>query len=127
MTNSPVSWWISQLSEVVTTPSRVTLRRSHASFGAEKYGSSTSPVRWAKVSLCTASSAQMLSARRSCHTIMFDSGLPVSGSQASTVSPWLAMVTTSIGTPALETAARPAPTTEASSSWGSCSTPPPGR
>ena len=68
-----------------------------------------------------------LSARRSGQTIRFDSGRPVSGSQASTDSPWLAMVTISIGTPASATAARPALTTEARRSCGSCSTRPPGR
>ena len=44
------------MSVVVTTPSVVTLRRSQAIFGAEKYGSSTSPVRAASMSACSASS-----------------------------------------------------------------------
>ncbi len=45
VTRAPVSWCTSPESRVVTTPSRVTWRRSHACFGAEKYGSSTRPVR----------------------------------------------------------------------------------
>ncbi len=36
VTNSPVSWCSSHVSDVVTTPADSTLRRSHAIFGAEK-------------------------------------------------------------------------------------------
>ena len=49
------------------------------------------------------------------------------GPTPGTVSPWLARATASIGTPAAATACRPASSTEASSSCGSCSTPPPAR
>ncbi|CAB4996548.1 unannotated protein [freshwater metagenome] len=75
---------------MVTTPSRVTCRRNQAILGAEKYGSSTSPVRLARSSAASpsaATSAQIGSDRRSCHTIACDSGSPVTGFQASTVSP----------------------------------------
>ena len=78
VTNSPHSWCTSQESVVVTTPSVVRLRRSHAIFGAEKYGSSTSPVRAASMSACSASSSHSRLARRSCQTIAGDSGRPVS-------------------------------------------------
>ena len=56
VTNSPQSWCTSQLSVVVTTPSVVTWRRSQVIFGAEKYGSSTSPVRAATISALVAQS-----------------------------------------------------------------------
>ena len=127
VTSSPQRWWTSQLSVVVTTPSVVTLRRSQAILGAEKYGSRTRPVRSATQSEASCSSATSGSARRSCQTIADDSGAPVTGSQASTVSPWLASDTQATGRPADARARRPAVSTEASSSAGSCSTPPPGR
>ena len=77
MTKAPHSRCTSQVSVVVTTPSRVRLARIHAIFGAEKYGSSTRPVRRATSSAEPASAAQMDSARRSCQTIAGLSGRPV--------------------------------------------------
>ena len=71
--------------------------RIHAIFGAEKYGSSTRPVRCATVSADAGSGAQIDSARRSCHTTAGVSGRPVSRSQARTVSPWLARATAATG------------------------------
>ena len=52
VTNPPVSAWSNQVSVVVTTPSVVRFRRSHASFGAEKYGSSGRPEIAASRSRC---------------------------------------------------------------------------
>ena len=99
----------SQVSVVVTTPSVVMLPRSHAIFGAEKYGSSTSPVRCGDAARAVRPARRRRSsARRSCHTIAGDSGRPVPRSQASTVSPWLARATAATGTPACATAPRPA-------------------
>lgn len=103
VTKAPHNRCTSQVSVVVTTPARARLARSHAIFGAEKYGSSTSPVRWATRSAESANCAQTDSARRSCHTIAGVSGRPVSRSHASTVSPWLASATPATATP-------PAPT-----------------
>ena len=74
MTNAPHSRCTSQVSVVVTTPARVMLVRIHAIFGAEKYGSHTSPVRRASSSAWPLSAAQIDSARRSCHTIAGVSG-----------------------------------------------------
>ncbi|CAB4961084.1 unannotated protein [freshwater metagenome] len=127
LTNSPVRWWTSQASVVVTTPSRVTLRRSQVILGAEKYGSRTRPVRRAMSAACAERSAQIPAERLSCHTIACDSGWPVRGFHASTVSPWFASATASIGRPAAAHALRPASRTEARSPAGSCSTPPPSR
>ena len=127
VTNAPHSRCTSQVSVVVTTPAVVMFARIHAILGAEKYGSSTRPVRWATVSADADSDAQIDSARRSCHTTAGVSGRPVSRSQASTVSPWLARATAATGTPACAKACRPASTTESNSASGSCSTPPPAR
>ena len=127
VTKAPVRACTSHASEVVTTPSRVRFSRSQAIFGAAKYGSRASPVRSA--SRCAVPSTAAIrrhtaSDRRSCHPIASVSGSPVDRSQASTVSPWLASPTAATGTPACSTARRPASTTEASSSAGSCSTSP---
>ena len=114
----------SQVSVVVTTPSRVTFSRSQVIFGAAKYGSSGRPVI-ARSSSATAapSRAQTLAERLSCHTIALLSGFPVAGSQASTVSPWLASATASAGARALASARAPAVSTDRQSSSGSASTP----
>ena len=74
VTNAPVSAWRSQVSVVVTTPSVVRLRRSHASFGAEKYGSRGSPVSSPSRTRCSASASVTETARRSCHEIAVVSG-----------------------------------------------------
>ena len=87
VTNSPVSRFSSQTSDVVTTPPVSTCRRSHAIFGAEKYASSTNPVSAVRASAWSANSAHTDSARRSCHPIACVSGCPVFGSHANTVSP----------------------------------------
>jgi hypothetical protein len=108
VTNSPVSLWTSQLSVVVTTPSVVTCRRSQVIFGAEKYGSSTSPVRADSSSRRFSRPAHTSAARRSCHTIAGDNGRPLPRSQASTVSPWLASATVPAGRPACASACCPA-------------------
>ncbi len=50
VTNAPHNRCTSQVSVVVTTPSVVMFARIHAIFGAEKYGSSTRPVRCATMS-----------------------------------------------------------------------------
>src|SRR5438270_3152539 len=52
--------------------------------------------------------------------------IPLPRSQRSTVSPWLAIPTASTPAPAASSAPRPAATIDSSSSWGSCSTAPPG-
>ena len=127
VTKAPQSRCNSQVSVVVTTPSRVKLALIHAILGAEKYGSSTRPVRRATSSADSARAPQMDSARRSCHTIAGPNGLPVARSHANTVSPWLASATAATGTPASLMARRPASITEVHSASGSCSTPPPGR
>jgi hypothetical protein len=75
------------VSVVVTTPSVVMLARIQAILGAEKYGSSTRPLRCATVSADADSGPQTDSARRSCHTTAGVSGRPVSRFQANTVSP----------------------------------------
>ena len=113
----------SQVSVVVTVPSRVRFSRSQAIFGAAKYGSSGRPVIAASSAARSASRAQTLPDRRSCQTIAGDSGLPVPRSQASTVSPWLASATALAAAPAAVSARRPAARTEANSSSGSASTP----
>ena len=87
VTNAPQSRCTSQVSVVVTTPAAVMLARIHAILGAEKYGSSTRPVRAATVSADAERGAQIDSARRSCHTTAGVNGRPVARSQASTVSP----------------------------------------
>ncbi len=127
VTKAPVSRCTSQASLVVTTPCRVRWRRIQAILGAAKYGSRGSPVRSCNAGACGASSVQSCSVRRSCQTIAAVSGSPLAGSQARTVSPWLARPTATTGSPAAARAARPASTTESSSSRGSTSTRPPGR
>ena len=79
----------SQVSVVVTTPSRVTFSRSQVIFGAAKYGSSGRPVSARNSSAAPAapSRAQTAAERLSCHTIALLSGFPVAWSHASTVSP----------------------------------------
>ena len=76
---------------VVTTPSAVTFSRSHVIFGAAKSGSSGRPVMRASSPARLLRRSQMAAERRSCQTIALLSGFPVALSQASTVSPWLAM------------------------------------
>ncbi len=84
----------SQVSVVVTTPSRVTFSRSQVIFGAAKYGSSGRPVMRAQLAPPRLRRrSQMAAERRSCQTIALLSGFPVALSQASTVSPWLASAT----------------------------------
>ena len=74
--------------------------RSHAILVAEKYGSSTSPVRsrtsgrWP----AAASSSQRSAVRRSCHTMARCRGRPVRRSQATTVSRWLVTPMAATGT-----------------------------
>ena len=74
-----------------------TLRSSHSILVAEKYGSSTSPVRsrMRSSSPASRSSSQRPAVRRSCHTSARCSGSPVVGSQHTTVSRWLVMPTAS--------------------------------
>ena len=116
----------SQLSVVVTTPSRVTCSRSQVIFGAAKYGSSGRPViARSSAARSGPSRAQIDAERRSCQTIARLSGRPVAGSQASTVSPWLASATAWAGAPAWSRARLPAASTDRHSSSGSASTPSP--
>jgi len=63
VTNAPHSRFTSQVSVVLTTPALVMFARIHAIFGAEKYGSSTSPVRCATDSADCDSGVQIDSAR----------------------------------------------------------------
>ena len=101
-------------------------RAASASSGAEKYGSSTSPVRRGHP-LGVSRSGPRTRPRRGGPATRS----PVTGagrcarSHASTVSPWLARATAATGTPASASARRPAVTTESNSASGSCSTPPP--
>ena len=127
MTNAPHNRCTSQVSVVVTTPAAVMFARIHAIFGAEKYGSSTRPVRCATV---VRRRRQRRADRLGPPVLPHHrgvSGRPVSRSQASTVSPWLASATAATGTSACAKACRPASTTESNSASGSCSTPPPAR
>ena len=124
VTNSPVRVCNSQVSVVVTTPPGPFRSRSQRIFGPEKYGSSGSPVISVRRSPCPRIRSQIVLARRSCHTTAADVGLPVSGSQQRTVSPWLARATTSTRPPAARTASRPESTTEDSRDQGSTSTAP---
>ena len=67
---------------------------SHASFVAEKYGSSTSPVRSPDERLAArrrAARRSVAAVRRSCQTIARCSGRPVRRSQTTTVSRWFVM------------------------------------
>jgi hypothetical protein len=116
VTCSPVSLKISQESIVPNTArpdsarsrSPSTLRSSHSTLVPAKYGSRTRPVRSRTSGSWPASrsSSQRAAVRRSCQTSARCSGSPVSGSQAQTVSRWLA----------IPTAARPPGPTPASSS-----------
>ena len=106
-----------------------TLSSSQAIFVAEKYGSSSRPVRsvtsfsWP----ARASAAQASCVRRSCQTIALWIGLPVARSQMIVVSRWLVMpiaATSSAVTSALAIAARAVATAVVQMPCGSCSTQP---
>ena len=76
-------------SSAATPPSR----SSHSSLVAEKYGSSTSPVRVRTIGStpATRSSSQRAAVRRSCQTIARWRGRPVERSHTTTVSRWSVM------------------------------------
>ena len=69
------------------------LSSSHSSFVAEKYASSTRPVRaWMSAARpCSSKARQRSWVRRSCQTMALASGLPVERSQRTVVSRWLVM------------------------------------
>ncbi len=72
---------------------------SQRSFVPEKYASITSPVRSRTSVSCARSASHIAAVRRSCHTIAFATGAPVSRSQTTVVSRWLVMPMAAISTP----------------------------
>ncbi len=103
--------------------------RSHASFEAEKYGSSTSPVR-SRISGSSPAarrSSQSSAVRRSCQTIARCSGRPVRRLHTTTVSRWFVMPMHAIVSPAASVARATSPnvaTVASQISSASCSTQP---
>ena len=102
---------------------------SQAILVAEKYGSSTRPVRAVIVGSCPAcrSAAQASAVRRSCQTMAWWIGRPVARSHTIAVSRWLVMPMPAISfasTPARAIAARTVATTVDQMSSTSCSTKP---
>jgi hypothetical protein len=99
---------------------------SHAILVAEKYGSSTSPVRSRTSGRCPAavSSAQRSAVRRSCQTMARCRGRPVRRSQATTVSRWLVTPMAAMGPFSSVVTPASVARTAAAMSSGSCSTHP---
>ncbi len=137
VTCSPVRFQISQLSTVPKANSPRSARArapttrssSHAILVAEKYGSSSRPVRAVKSGSCPCSRkcAQTPAVRRSCQTIAWAIGRPLLRSQITVVSRWFAMpsATTCCGpTPAVPSARRAQFSWLDQISFGSCSTQP---
>ena len=114
--------------EAGTRPARPPSSSIQANLVAEKYGSSTRPVRARTAGRWPAwrSSSQRPAVRRSCHTMAGPSG-PPARSQATAVSRWLVMPSAATDDPGPEsrpqTSARVARTASKISS-GSCSTQP---
>ena len=102
---------------------------SHSSLVAEKYGSSTSPVRSRTSGSTPAarSSSQRAAVRRSCHTMARCRGRPVRRSHTTTVSRWSVMPMPTTVSPSSSSAATTSPRVSCTArqiSSGSCSTQP---
>ena len=109
MTNAPHSRWINQVSDVVTTPAvgDRPAQPGHLRRGEVRVEDEPGPLRPPS----SRAAGQFADQRLGAPVLPDDRGRqrrPVAGSQASTVSPWLARATACTGRPAASTACRPA-------------------